>query len=144
MKAFPCFSKIGFYFFSFKNFQKKWHFQTLATFVFNLKVALKPSFKIDPMKSFWFELSWKLYLTLPENGFSFVAEKLGKKAKMQFSNVQTFVSLLRVNTILFAKTFSMTFLLPRSALITMYKIFVRPNLDYGDILYDQAYNMSFH
>ena len=96
------------------------------------------------MKSFWFELSWKLYLTLPENGFSFVAEKLGKKAKMQFSNVQTFVSVLKVNIILFAKTFSMTFLLPRSALITMYKIFVRPNLDYGDILYDQAYNMSFH
>ena len=35
-------------------------------------------------------------------------------------------------------------LLPRSALITIYKTFVRPHLDYGDILYDQAYNMSFH
>ena len=35
-------------------------------------------------------------------------------------------------------------LLPRSALITIYKAFVRPHLDYGDILYDQAYNMSFH
>ena len=35
-------------------------------------------------------------------------------------------------------------LLPRSALITIYKAFVRPYLDYGDILYDQAYNMSFH
>ena len=35
-------------------------------------------------------------------------------------------------------------LLPRSALITVYKSFVRPCLDYGDILYDQAYNMSFH
>ena len=35
-------------------------------------------------------------------------------------------------------------LLPRSALITKYKAFVRPHLDYGDILYDQAYNMSFH
>ena len=32
-------------------------------------------------------------------------------------------------------------LLPKSALITIYKAFVRP---YGDILYDQAYNMSFH
>ena len=35
-------------------------------------------------------------------------------------------------------------LLPRSALITMYKAFVRPHLDYGDILYDQTYNTSFH
>ena len=35
-------------------------------------------------------------------------------------------------------------LLPRSALITIYKAFVRPHLDHGDILYDQAYNMSFH
>ena len=35
-------------------------------------------------------------------------------------------------------------LLPRSALITLYKAFVRPHLDYGDILYDQARNESFH
>ena len=35
-------------------------------------------------------------------------------------------------------------LLPRSALITIYKAFVRSYLHYGDILYDQAYNISFH
>ena len=34
--------------------------------------------------------------------------------------------------------------LPRSALVTIYKAFIRPHLDYGDILYDKAYNMSFH
>ena len=34
--------------------------------------------------------------------------------------------------------------LPRQALITIYKAFVRPHLDYGDILYDQDYNASFH
>ena len=34
--------------------------------------------------------------------------------------------------------------LPRQVLITIYKAFVRPHLDYGDILYDQAYNASFH
>ena len=28
-------------------------------------------------------------------------------------------------------------------LITIYKAFVRPRLDYGDILYDQAFNLSF-
>ena len=35
-------------------------------------------------------------------------------------------------------------LLPRSALITIYKAFVRPYLDCSDILYGQAYSMSFH
>ena len=34
--------------------------------------------------------------------------------------------------------------LPRQTLITIYKAFVRPHLDYGDILYDQAFNDSFH
>ena len=35
-------------------------------------------------------------------------------------------------------------LLPRSALITIYKAFVRPYLDYSDILYDQVYNTLFY
>ena len=26
----------------------------------------------------------------------------------------------------------------------MYKSFIRPHLDYGDIIYDQSYNTSFH
>ena len=34
--------------------------------------------------------------------------------------------------------------LPRHALITIYKAFVRPHLDHGDILYNQASNASFH
>ena len=35
-------------------------------------------------------------------------------------------------------------LLPREALITIYKAFVRPHLDYGDVLFDQAFNASSH
>ena len=35
-------------------------------------------------------------------------------------------------------------LLPRQALVTIYKAFVRPPLDYGDVLYGQAFNNSFH
>ena len=34
--------------------------------------------------------------------------------------------------------------LPRLALIAIYKAFTRSHLDYGDILYDQAYNMFIH
>ena len=35
-------------------------------------------------------------------------------------------------------------ILPRPALLTIYECFIRPHLDYGDIIYDQAYNLSFH
>ena len=35
-------------------------------------------------------------------------------------------------------------ILPRPPLITIYKSFIRSHLDYGDIIYDQAYNVSFH
>ena len=32
----------------------------------------------------------------------------------------------------------------RSALLRVYKSFIRPLLDYGDIIYDKAFNESFH
>ena len=35
-------------------------------------------------------------------------------------------------------------ILPRTSLITIYKSFARPYLDYGDIIYDQAFDQSFH
>ena len=34
--------------------------------------------------------------------------------------------------------------LPRQALITIYKSFICPYLDYGDILYDKVFNESFY
>ena len=35
-------------------------------------------------------------------------------------------------------------ILPRSALLTIYKGFVRPHLDYGNIIYDQTFYGTFH
>ena len=35
-------------------------------------------------------------------------------------------------------------ILPRTSLITIYKLFARPHLDYGDIIYDQTFNKPFH
>ena len=34
--------------------------------------------------------------------------------------------------------------LPRSSLLTIYKTFTRSQLDFGDVIYDLAYNSSFH
>ena len=35
-------------------------------------------------------------------------------------------------------------ILRRSALLTIYKIFIKPHINYGDIIYDQTYNALFH
>ena len=35
-------------------------------------------------------------------------------------------------------------ILPRTSLIIIYKSFARPHLDYGDIIYYQTFNESFH
>ena len=35
-------------------------------------------------------------------------------------------------------------ILPRHSLITIYKIFIRSHLDYGDVIYDRTFNESFH
>ena len=34
--------------------------------------------------------------------------------------------------------------LPRLPLLKIYKSFIRPHLDYGDVIYDQVYTVSFH
>ena len=35
-------------------------------------------------------------------------------------------------------------ILPRESLLTIFKSIVRPHLDYGDVIYDQSYNNTFH
>ena len=35
-------------------------------------------------------------------------------------------------------------MLPREAFLTNYKSFIRSHFDYGDVIYDQSYNDSFH
>ena len=36
-------------------------------------------------------------------------------------------------------------ILPRHSLIAIYKTFIRPHLDYGDVIYDRAFNeLLFH
>ena len=35
-------------------------------------------------------------------------------------------------------------MLPRAAVVTIFRTFVRPHLDYGNVLYDLAFNTAFH
>ena len=51
-----------------------------------------------------------------------------------FTKVRKTIGLLRkLNSILL-----------RAALVTIFKAFVRPYLDYGNVLYDQAFNSAYH
>ena len=34
--------------------------------------------------------------------------------------------------------------LPKPSLITIYKVFIRPYLDYGDVIFDQTFSNFFH
>ena len=60
--------------------------------------------------------------------------KFDDHIKMVFRKISKTIGLLR----------KLHNFLSRAALITIYKAFIRPHLDYDDIFYDQAYNMSFH
>ena len=51
-----------------------------------------------------------------------------------FSKTNRTISLLR----------KLQCLISRSALLTIYRTFFRPHFDYGDIIYEKAYNSSFH
>ena len=65
---------------SLKNLQKTktFPFQTLKTFVFELKVASKPFSKRLPITKSCFKKFALLYLTFPENGFNFVNQIFAK------------------------------------------------------------------
>ena len=54
--------------------------------------------------------------------------------RLVFSKINRTISLLR----------KLQCLIPRSALLTIYKTFVRPHLDYDNIIYEKANNSSFH
>ena len=34
-------------------------------------------------------------------------------------------------------------IIPRATLLTIYKSFLRPHVDYGDVIYDRVFNKSF-
>ena len=51
-------------------------------------------------------------------------------------------AILKINTGI-AVIKKLRYTLPRNSLITIYKAFLRPLIDYGDIIYDQSQNESF-
>ena len=60
--------------------------------------------------------------------------------KLNFNHVKEKIAKANKGTGLICK---LAHVLPRQSLITIYKSFIRPYLDYGDIIYDQPNNESF-
>ena len=54
--------------------------------------------------------------------------------KGTFSNINKVIGLLR----------TLHDILPRPCLLTICKSFIRPHLDYGNVIYAQIYNTLFH
>ena len=59
---------------------------------------------------------------------------MGKHLKYITNKVSKSIGLLR----------KLQMILPKLTLVTIYKSFITPHLDYGDITFDQAFNKSFH
>ena len=93
-----------------KTLQKteKWSFQTLRTFVLELKVTSKPFSKKLPITKYGFKQFWMLCLTLPENGLDFITQKLAKTEKCYFQTLTIFVFHLKVAPKPFPKKVLMT------------------------------------
>ena len=64
------------------------------------------------------------------NEFNIALEKISQWAYQWCNNLIGLMKRLSIN-------------LPRNALLTIYKSFIRPHLDYGDILYDNPNNENF-
>ena len=88
----------------------------------------------------------KNYLILPSANVtqSIYQKHLGiiLDSKLIFENHLTTVTAKISKTIGLLRKLKNIF--PRITWITVYKAFVKPHLDCGDILYGQAFNLSFH
>ena len=62
--------------------------------------------------------------------------------KLSYEHILRFVLNKVKKTIDLLRKFQQS--LPRQSLITIYKSFIRPHLDCGDVVYDRAFNESFH
>ena len=113
----------------------------------------KMSFNPDPSKQtqeiVFNRKAKKNYHSSLNFNISIVSQSPYQKHLGIFFDVQlTFEEHLKVITTKVNKTIGLIRkfqnILPRPALMTIYKAFVRRHLDYGDVIYDEVYNETFH
>ena len=111
------------------------------------------SFNLDPTKQaqeiiFSRKTSQRSHLGLMFNNSIVIVTSIHKHLGMIFDSKLSFDEHLKSVLKKIIKTVGLLRKLhgnlPRTSLITIYKSFARPHLDYGDIIYDQSFNESFH
>ena len=109
----------------------------------------KMSFNTDPSKQAQKVIFSRKTKKLPLPSLVFNNNNVLQTSSQKHLGVTLDVSLEHLNNVLnkVNKTIGLLRklqnLLSRSTLITVYTAFVRPHLDYGDILFDETYNSSF-
>ena len=113
----------------------------------------KMSFNSDPSKQsqeviFSRKLQKSAHPTLSFNGYTVTQSVTQNRLGMFLDNKLDFQGHLKSIFNKVNKTIGLLHklhnTLPRLPLLTIYKSFIRPRLDYGDIKYNQAYNVPFH
>ena len=100
------------------------------------------SFSPDPNKQaqevlFSRKLKKVCHATLRFNNINVSQASLQKRLGLTLDNRLTFYEdLTNVSNKICKTTGSLQNILPRPALLTIYKCFIRPHLDYGDVIYD--------
>ena len=89
-----------------------------------------------------------LYLTLLFNNIplsnSLLQKDLGLTIDIKLNFSEDRKSITKKNSKTMGLLRNFQHILPRSSLLTIYKSFIRSQLDYADIIYDQAYDSAFH
>ena len=106
LKSFQCFFPLSQKMVStlpLKNWQinEKCNLQTLRTFIYDLKIALKQFSKNLPIIKFWYKKFLVLFLAFPENVSNFVTQKSQKKKKKKKKMKERKISFSKVHNIRF-------------------------------------------
>ena len=113
--------------------------------VFEWKMSFHPDPSKQTQEIIFSRKTKKIYHPSLNFDNSIVSQSLYQKYPSIFLDAQlTFEEHLKVITTKINKAIGLIWklqnILPRLVLMTIYKAFVRPYLDYGDIIYDEAYN----
>ena len=118
-----------------------------------LAIQWKTNFNPDPRKQPQEVIFWKKLQKINQNpvcfNHSFVQQVPSQKhlgvyldTKLNFQeHINNVLSKVNKTAGLLSKLQAFS---SRQFLVAVYKVFIKPHLDYGDIIYDETYNYSFH
>ena len=123
--------------------------EKISNWAFQWKMSFNPDINKQAQEVlFSCRLQKSNHPSLTFNGTSVIQSEIQKHLIMFLDSILAFKEHMQNVLNKVSKTIGLLHklqkILPRSSLITTCKSFGRSHLDYGDIVYDQAYNVYFH